>query len=97
MSKEKSGLEKTAIVLGTVFLVSLGLCGVNFVAAKGEVMHGDGGLLIATAYLELFGMVVSGAGLLVVALIAIARAMIDSFSSRGSDTVSIIEKDKEEQ
>jgi hypothetical protein len=96
MSDEKSGLEKAAAILGAVFLVSLGLCGVNFVAVSGNVMRGDGGLLIVTAYLELFGMAVSGVGLVVVALIAIARAIIDSFSSRGSDAVSIIEKDKDE-
>jgi hypothetical protein len=95
MSEEKSGLKKAAAILGAVFLVSLGLCGVNLVAVSGNMMRGADGFFFVTAYLELFGMAVSGVGLLVVALIAIVRAMIDSFSSRGSDAVSIIEKDKE--
>lgn len=91
--EKKSGQEKVVAVLATVFLVSLGLCGVNFVAVMSSNGSGAGAWLGITAYIELFGMVLSGGGLLFIAIIAIASAIIDSLSNRGSKPVSIIERD----
>ena len=94
--EKKSGLAKAATILVTMFLVSLGLCGLNFLALVGGGVMGNGSsVLITTAYLELAGMVVGAAGLLIVGVIAIVQGVIDQFSTRSPDSVSIIEKDEE--
>lgn len=93
---KKSGLAKAAAVLAIVFLVSLGLCGVNFLAlSSGGAMNGAEGFLFVTAYLELFGMAVGAVGLVIVGIIAIVKAVMDRFSTKESESVSIIEKDEE--
>jgi len=72
----RTGLAKATTVLATVLLVSVGLCGVNFVAMSGGIdLNGLSGLLIVSAYLEALAIVVSAAGLLIVGIITIVRAL----------------------
>jgi hypothetical protein len=92
-----SRLAKAVALLATVFVVSLGLCGLDLVAVMNSsgTTNGSNSVLIFTAYLGSMGMVVSGAGLIVVAVVAIVRGAISNFSSKGSGPVSIIEKDED--
>ena len=72
-SEPKSGIAKVVTAFATIFLVSLGLCGVNFVAAMSSRFGQGGsgeGLLMTGAYLEVFGMAVGAAGLAVVGVFA---------------------------
>ena len=68
-----AGLAKAIAILCTIFIISLGLCGLN--VAVSRFITGDGSALIATGILEGFGMLVSVLGLLIVAVIVIARAI----------------------
>jgi len=63
----KSGLAKAAAVLATILGISLGLCGLNFIA----VLHvqGDSSFLLLTAYMELAGILLGAFGLLIVLVI----------------------------
>ena len=70
----KTGLAKAALIFATLTLISLGLCGVNFVAFTDAYRHsGAGGsgmelvkFLIATAYVETGGIVIGVVGIMVV-------------------------------
>ena len=95
MSNEKSGLKKAAAILGAIFLISLGLCGANFVVVANGNNY-PGALLMSTGFLELLGMAVGAIGLAIVGVIAIVRKVRDVSSQKNSDSISIIEKDKEE-
>jgi hypothetical protein len=91
----KSGLAKAATILSAVFLLSLGLCGVNFFAvmryappmgpapSKRAVIVGQ--ILSVTAWLELAVMALSGFGLLIVLVIAGGRAFQRLFESKDGD------------
>jgi hypothetical protein len=71
-SGKKSGLARAAAVLATGFGISFGLCGLNAIAITSIPGRGAGFLLV-TAYLELAGMIICAAGLIVVAVVAIFR------------------------
>jgi hypothetical protein len=81
----KTGLAKLATIFATGFLVSLGLCGANFVA----VMSGFSGhpvlpnLLFITAWLEIAGMLVCAVGLLVIGIV-----MLVNYVGRGPKSPS---------
>jgi hypothetical protein len=95
MSEEKkSGLAKAASTLAAVLVISLGLCGVNFVVAISGNNY-PGGLLMSTGFLELLGMTVGSVGLIGVGLTTIVRKIRATSSMQGSDPDSIIEKDEE--
>ena len=90
--KDKTGLAKATALLATVFCVAIGLCGANFVGIIMFVpIGGSSGptgfrawvsnTLGVTAYLEVAAMVLSGAGLIVIALLAIARAIKAHFTN----------------
>jgi hypothetical protein len=95
----KSGLAKATAFLATLLLVSLGLCGANFVGVIFLAPLGGGGdtspwwrnwsayVLFPAAYIELAGIAIGIVGLIVVAIIAITRK-----SSPGSDAPSDREK-----
>ena len=87
--QNQTGLAKLAAILATILLVALGLCGANFVAVMKFVPF-DGtsretplwvsqGLML-TAFFELFFMGLSTLGLVVIAIIAIARAIKNHFT-----------------
>jgi len=84
VSTGKSILAKLATTFAIGFVVSLGLCGVNFLLLAGGGAVGRSGgatVLIVLAYLEVAGMVICAIGLLVVGLIAAAQATHKSFSN----------------
>jgi hypothetical protein len=91
----KSGLAKATAFLATLLVVSIGLCGANFVAVMGVGNWGStlaprnlaGPILIVAGIVELVGVVVGIVGLIVVAVIAIVRALAGR-----SDTPSENEK-----
>lgn len=95
----KSGLAKATALLATLLLVSIGLCGANFVGVILFVPIGGGNpppptwrdwpayVLAPAAYIELAGIAVGIVGLIVVAVIAIFRAI-----TRRSDAPSDQEK-----
>ncbi|HEY5330987.1 MAG TPA: hypothetical protein VIJ79_13960 [Acidobacteriaceae bacterium] len=76
---DQTGLAKAATIFAVLFVVSLGLCGANFVAAS-ALNRGISGLLIVTAYAELLGMIVGLGGLVIIGLIAIGAAVVRFFS-----------------
>lgn len=60
--KGRSGLAKATAVFASIFGISLGLCGMNFmVLTQAENKMGE--VLIVTAYIEVIGMLVGLAGL----------------------------------
>ncbi len=85
----QTGLAKLAAILATVLGIALGLCGANFVAvmkfavgrpgAPSSISTWVGQGLMVTAYLELALMILSAAGLIVIALVAIIRAIQNQF------------------
>src|ERR1700761_1291735 len=78
----KSGLAKATAVLSTIFMISLGLCGMNFITATSLHFNKAAGLLMATGWLELLGMGLSLAGLILVFFIWMGRVIRDLFSNR---------------
>jgi hypothetical protein len=74
-TKEKTKLSKLATGFAVGFLVSLGLCGANFLAIVGGGGRSFSVLLLVTAYAELAGMVVCAIGLLIVGLVAAWKAL----------------------
>ena len=80
--KARTGLARLAAILATALVVSIGLCGVNFLAVvsfaptMGSNWRGIiGNLLIVAGWLEIIAMGVSAGGLTVVGLIALARTL----------------------
>jgi len=76
---EKPTSAKATTVFAVIFLVSAGLCGVNFLAALGLNSTAEGFLSI-TGYAELVGMVVGLTGLIAIAFISLLRWIIRLFS-----------------
>jgi hypothetical protein len=83
----KSGLAQAAAIFATLTLVSLGLCGANFVAVIGFVPMGGGaapqgwrnalgGVLTVTGVIELIGMAVGIVGLVGVGIAALVKALL---------------------
>jgi hypothetical protein len=77
----KSGLAKATAFLATLLGVSLGLCGVNFVAVMSAVSWGGSSSMAAsvltfTGIVELAGIAVGIVGLVIVAIIAIVRTFL---------------------
>jgi hypothetical protein len=73
--REKSGLAKAATILATGFGISFGLCGLNVVAVFSS-RTGGAGFLGITAYIELAGMIICAAGLVIVGIIAIFKMLL---------------------
>jgi hypothetical protein len=78
----KSGLAKAVAFFATLLAVSIGLCGVNYVAwtvamsvgARPDTSHWVrqlGGTAMITGMIELVGMAVGAVGLVVVGLVAL--------------------------
>jgi len=61
---DRTGTAKAAAIFATGLGISTGLWGQNVVAVLGS--RGDGSFLLATGWIELAGMIVSAAGLIVV-------------------------------
>ncbi len=76
--QDKIGLAKAFAILASALTISLGLCGVN--AAVSISAHylrsGPVALLISTGVAGLTGIVLSAAGLLVVAIVWVVREII---------------------
>jgi hypothetical protein len=82
---DKTGLAKAAAILITSLGISSGLCGLNFIATLSinrvsNTFAAGTGLLIVTAFAELFVMILSAAGLLIVLLLAIIVWFRERFS-----------------
>jgi hypothetical protein len=78
---EGVNLPKIVAILAVIFGISLGMCGLNVLAVS-AFSRGNGGpaqLLIATAWLELFVMIISGLGL----IMALILWGVDSLFSKG--------------
>jgi uncharacterized membrane protein YidH (DUF202 family) len=71
---KRSGLAKATAILATGFGISFGLCGLNAIVID-SVQSNGWGFLIVTAYLELAAMIICAVGLLIIAVIAIFRAL----------------------
>lgn len=70
----KTGLAKAATILACVFGISMGLCGANFILTEPAVNHGNlERALVAIGTVELAVMVLSLAGLMIVAVIWLVR------------------------
>jgi hypothetical protein len=94
----KTGLPKLTAIFATVLMISLGLCGANFVAVILFVPIGGGTpppptwrdwpqyVLTFTGYAELLGMAVGLLGLLFVGLAAIWQAIHGSLFSNADET-----------
>lgn len=80
--QDKTGLAKAIAILSTIFVISLGLCGANAVAAfvLNDPLQ-DSSTLAVTGYFELLGIFVGGVGVLLISLIAFVRSLIQRFSS----------------
>lgn len=79
--REKTELAKAATIFGCLLGVSTGLCGANALVLSATMNHSIGGFFIFTAYLELAGMLIGAAGLMVVMLIWIVRELLATFRS----------------
>ena len=94
----KTGLAKATAILGTVLLVSLGLCGGSFAvgtslyAGRWDLGHTLNSAIVQVlfwgAWPEAAGIVVGTAGLMVVAVIAVSRALRrgNSNGERGTES-----------
>jgi len=73
----KTSLAKLATSFAIGFVVSLGLCGVNFLTFT--IGLGGGAKLpvafVITGYVELAGMAICAVGLLIVCLVALVQAI----------------------
>jgi hypothetical protein len=82
--EQKTGLTKAVAILCTIFIISLGLCGMNI--AFSHFATGDGSFLVITAAIESLGMLGSLLGLLIVAVLFIVRSIRNShFSKRDQE------------
>ena len=73
----KTGLAKATAILATVLVVSLGLCGANYLTftLRYETLGSMAfTALVWTAWCEVAAIVVSGVGLVVVGVMAFRRA-----------------------
>jgi hypothetical protein len=82
-AERKSGLAKTGAFFAVGFGVSLGLCGANYVADQLATGDRIGQFLMNTGIIELAGMVVFGAGLVVVGMFAICRLIYRALTDNG--------------
>jgi hypothetical protein len=85
---DKTGLAKATVVLSATLLLSLGCCGVNLAAFSRYGGYLGGGapprgtpmwptnLLVLTGFVELGGIFIASAGLVVVGLIAVAKVIV---------------------
>jgi hypothetical protein len=71
----KSELAKWAAVLAAVLGISIGLCGINYVADISVSSSLANTILAVTGAIELVGIIGSILGLILVAIIAIARSL----------------------
>jgi hypothetical protein len=91
----KSGLAKATVILAGVFLLSTGLCGLNFFAvlryappmgpAPPKSTMAIGQILSVTGWIELAAMLLSAIGLVIILAIAGGRAIQRLFSNRNGD------------
>jgi hypothetical protein len=74
---KKTGLAKAAACFAALLLISLGLCGMNFFALiKFGNPTQSTSLLMVTAWTELVGIIVGLLGLVVIAVVGIAKALV---------------------
>ncbi|MBT9330368.1 hypothetical protein [Paracidobacterium acidisoli] len=79
-SENRTGLAKAAAVLASVFTVSLGLCGVNFLAVTGLRSSNIFQPFLAIAgWTELLAIVLSFAGLVLLGFFALILAIYKRF------------------
>ncbi len=89
---DKTGIAKAAALLATIFGIAVGLCGANFAAFIILVPIGGssgptgfrgwvGNILGVTAYIELAAMILSAAGLIVLAAVAMVRSITRHFTN----------------
>lgn len=83
----KTGLARLATIFATGFGISLGLCGVNFVAVTSGLSGRPqlSNLLFITAWIELAGMAICAFGLLAVGIIALVDSVRRNFLQQHSD------------
>ena len=74
----KTGLAKAATIFACVFGISTGLCGANFILAEPAVNH-DGleRALVVIGMVEVAVMILSLAGLVVIAVIWLVREFLN--------------------
>jgi hypothetical protein len=71
---DRTGLAKITVIFSTVLTVSLGLCGLNFVAVNLFTWGGSlGTVLMTTGILELAGIISSSFGLLIVGFVFLGQ------------------------
>jgi hypothetical protein len=83
--ERKSGLAKATAILATIFLVSIGLCGANFVAATSFPRFNGNGILMSTGWIELLCMGLSLLGLILVLFLWLGKVIRDLFKNRDGD------------
>jgi hypothetical protein len=79
---DSTGLAKAVVILSLVLLISLGLCGANFLVVSqwaNRTATGPQPILAITGILELLGIIGSLLGFLVVGIIVLIRAVRESF------------------
>lgn len=92
----KTGLAKSATMFAALVLISLGLCGFNFVAVIGFLPTGGGAsphswrdvlgsVLTVTGVLELIGMAIGFAGLICVGVAALFNSIRRDRKNTGED------------
>jgi hypothetical protein len=86
---DSTGLAKAVVVLSLVLLISLGLCGANFLVVTqwaNSAATGPQPIFMVTGFIELFGIIGSLLGFLVVGIIVLIRAIRQIFSpTKGKD------------
>lgn len=78
--RDLHGFAKAIVILAAVFLVASGMCGLQMILANSSSMSGTGDILIPLGIAELAAMVLSAAGIVLMILAWIARAIYRQFS-----------------
>ena len=99
----KTGLAKATAILATIALVSIGLCGANFVAVItfGSLSGGSEGfqwvseVLAFAGFAELAGILIGIVGLLIVVVIALIGAIVRLRS--GPEQISLRDSESKEE
>jgi len=77
--RDLHGFAKAIVILAAVFLVASGMCGLQMILAN-KITNGGGDILIPLGIAELAAMVLSAAGIVLMILAWIARAIYRRFS-----------------
>jgi hypothetical protein len=84
--ENRTGLAKAAAISASILIVSLGLCGMNLLTAKGLNTSGKFfPVFMVTGVLELIGIFVGLAGLLIVGLLALIRTLRPGTGQSGEE------------